>query len=72
MKNKYLSLLFASFLIVSGCETIGGHPHHLTHHLMNTVTLNKPTCKAIFRMKLETEYTLKQINITFHLHQHSL
>ena len=24
MKNKYLSLLFASFLIVSGCETIGG------------------------------------------------
>ena len=24
MKNKYLSLFFASFLIVSGCETIGG------------------------------------------------
>ena len=24
MKNKYLSLLFASFLIASGCETIGG------------------------------------------------
>ena len=24
MKNKYLSLLFAYFLIVSGCETIGG------------------------------------------------
>ena len=24
MKNKYLSLLFGSFLIVSGCETIGG------------------------------------------------
>ena len=24
MKNKYLSLLFASFLIISGCETIGG------------------------------------------------
>ena len=24
MKNKYLSLLFASFLVVSGCETIGG------------------------------------------------
>jgi peptidoglycan-associated lipoprotein len=24
MKNKYLSLLFASFLVISGCETIGG------------------------------------------------
>ena len=24
MKNKYLSLLFASFFVISGCETIGG------------------------------------------------
>lgn len=24
MKNKLLSLLFASFLVISGCETIGG------------------------------------------------
>ena len=24
MKNKYLSLVFASFLVISGCETIGG------------------------------------------------
>ena len=33
---------------------------------MNTGTQNKPIFKVTFKTKLETEFTLKQINTTFH------
>ena len=39
MKNKYLSLLFASFFVISGCETIAAHHHQILHHMsMGTQT----------------------------------
>ena len=64
MKNKYLSLLFASFLVISGCETIGGSRRHQILHHMNTEIQNKLTFRDIFKMRLEIGSILKQINIT--------
>ena len=63
MKNKYLSLLFASFLVISGCETIGGSSSSDSPSY-EYGTQDKRIFKDIYKTKLEIGSTLKQINIT--------
>ena len=72
MKNKYLSLLFASFLIVSGCETIGGSSSSSDSPSYEYGDSKQANLQGYYKMKLVTEFTLKQINIIFHLLLHLL
>ena len=62
MKNKLLSLLFASFLVISGCETIGGSSSSSDSPSYEYGIQNKLIFKVIFKTKLEIEFTLKQTN----------
>ena len=52
MKKHYLSLLLAGFLVISGCETLGGGSSDSGFTVLRMETQNKQIFKLIFKNEI--------------------